>query len=62
MVGFRGRRKTRIEEGGGGGGREAGRKRVEEAEDGGALGALKMQRNLSLSGGGERAVTARRAG
>lgn len=26
----------------------------------GLFGALKMQRNLSLSGGGERAVTARR--
>lgn len=58
------------------GGRRGSRRVAEEEEEGGRqvergwrrrrtvglFGALKMQRNLSLSGGGERAVTARRAG
>lgn len=47
-----GRRGSRVAE------KEAGRKRWRTV---GLFGALKMQRNLSLSGGGERAVTARRA-
>lgn len=43
--------------------KEAGRKswRRRRGRTVGLFGSLKMQRNLSLSGGGERAVTVRRA-